>query len=216
MGFCMLSVFIIIGVAVVAVKVAEGQIVPMLCVFGDSVVDVGNNNNLNTMIKANFLTHGREFVTHKLTGRFCNGKLATDFTAEYLGFSSYPPTYLSQDANGKNLLTGANFASGYFDGTAQFYGAISLSQQLAYYKEYQDELVGTKTNGIHLLSAGSSDFLQTITTSILSSKPSPLISFQTFSSDPSLLLSRLGVRKIGVTTVPPIGCLPHHTVWLRE
>ena len=55
-------------------------LVPALCIFGDSVVDVGNNNNLLTVVKANFPPYGRDFVTHAPTGRFCNGKLATDFT----------------------------------------------------------------------------------------------------------------------------------------
>lgn len=55
-------------------------LVPALIIFGDSIVDVGNNNNLNTIVKANFLPYGRDFVSHRPTGRFCNGKLATDFT----------------------------------------------------------------------------------------------------------------------------------------
>lgn len=68
--------------------VALGQpLVPALCIFGDSVVDVGNNNRLMTLVKANFPPYGRDFINHKPTGRFCNGKLATDFT----GNVSYPP-----------------------------------------------------------------------------------------------------------------------------
>lgn len=63
-------------------------IVPLLCVFGDSVVDAGNNNHINTLIKANFPPYGRDFVTHSPTGRFCNGKLATDFTGMYTSISS--------------------------------------------------------------------------------------------------------------------------------
>lgn len=63
------------------IPVATGDpLVPALCIFGDSVVDVGNNNNLLTVVKANFPPYGRDFVTHTPTGRFCNGKLATDFT----------------------------------------------------------------------------------------------------------------------------------------
>lgn len=62
-------------------SVAHGDpLVPALIIFGDSVVDVGNNNNLNTLIKSNFPPYGRDFVNHRPTGRFCNGKLATDFT----------------------------------------------------------------------------------------------------------------------------------------
>jgi hypothetical protein len=38
--------------------------------------------------------------------------------------TSYPQAYLSREANGNNLLAGANFASaasGYFDATAELY-----------------------------------------------------------------------------------------------
>ena len=43
---------------------------------------------------------------------------------ENLGFTSYPPPILSKKAKGKNLLLGANFASGgsgYYETTAEIY-----------------------------------------------------------------------------------------------
>ncbi|CAK9146020.1 unnamed protein product [Ilex paraguariensis] len=215
-------------------------LVPALCIFGDSVVDVGNNNNLRTLIKANFPPYGRDFVTHKPTGRFCNGKLAIDFTAEYLGFTSYPPAYLSQDAKGNNLLAGANFASaasGYYDRTAQLYRTITLPQQLEYYKEWQNKVVGIVgkaranaifSGGIHLLSAGSSDFVQNYYINPMLNRAFTPDRFsdtlmQSYSTFILVLhfiflltlltslashLYGLGVRKIGVTTLPPTGCLP--------
>ncbi|XP_047316552.1 GDSL esterase/lipase At5g03820-like [Impatiens glandulifera] len=199
-------------------------IVPMICIFGDSVVDAGNNNYLNTLIKSNFPPYGRDLVDKKPTGRFCNGKLATDYTVEYMGFNSYPPPYLSQEAQGQRLLTGVNFASGgcgYYDRTSQFYHAISLPQQLVNYMDYQDKvkkMVGEdKANaifsgGIHLLSAGSSDFLQNYYVN-------PLI-YRSYSPDQfsdvlmqsySVFIQslyKLGARRIGVTGLPPTGCLP--------
>lgn len=61
--------------------VTYGQpLVPAMFVFGDSVVDAGNNNKLPTLVKANFPPYGRDFTGHKPTGRFCNGKIAADFT----------------------------------------------------------------------------------------------------------------------------------------
>ncbi|EEF33731.1 GDSL esterase/lipase At5g03820 [Ricinus communis] len=199
-------------------------IVPALIIFGDSVVDVGNNNNLNTLIKANFPPYGRDFVTHRPTGRFCNGKLATDFTAEYLGFTSYPPAYLSQDAQGRNILTGVNFASaasGLYDGTATLYSAVSLTRQLNYYKEYQTKVVimvgQAKANdifagAIHLLSAGSSDFIQNYYINPLINGIYTPDRFSdnliTFYSSFIQNLYQLGARRIGVTGLPPTGCLP--------
>ena len=68
-----------------AFSISNGDpLVPALIIFGDSVVDVGNNNNLLTLVKANFPPYGRDFESHKPTGRFCNGKLATDFTGELI------------------------------------------------------------------------------------------------------------------------------------
>ncbi|PKI72555.1 hypothetical protein CRG98_007077 [Punica granatum] len=203
----------------------QGQpLVPALCIFGDSVVDVGNNNRLLTLVKANFPPYGRDFVTHQPTGRFCNGKLATDFTAEFLGFTSYQPAYLSQDATGKNLLIGANFASGasgFYDGTAQTYGAISLPQQLNNYKEWQGKvasIVGRKkanatfSGAIHLLSAGSSDFIQNYYVNPLLNRAYSVDQFSDTLlrsySNFILNLYGLGARKVGVTSLPPLGCLP--------
>lgn len=43
------------------------------------------------------------------------------YAADTLGFTTYPPAYLSPQASGKNLLIGANFASaasGYDEKTA--------------------------------------------------------------------------------------------------
>ncbi|KAK9090250.1 hypothetical protein Sjap_023427 [Stephania japonica] len=101
-----------------------------------------------TLVIPNFHYHSiwkdpRDFVTRSPTGRFCNGKLAIDFTAENLGFKSYPLPYLSPNAKGTNLLTGAKFAStgsGYYNLTSKLYGALSLSKQLNYYKKYQEDL----------------------------------------------------------------------------
>ncbi|XVF46828.1 hypothetical protein PTKIN_Ptkin03bG0059300 [Pterospermum kingtungense] len=205
--------------------VANGQpLVPAMFIFGDSVVDVGNNNNLYTIIKADFRPYGRDFVHHKPTGRFCNGKLASDFTAENIGFTDYPPAYLSKKAKGKNLLIGANFASassGYYETTAKLYHTLSLTKQLEYYKEYQKKLVAIagKSNassiisgGVYLISSGSSDFLQNYYINPLLYKAytpdqfSDILieSYAKFIQD----LYGLGARKMGVTTLPPLGCLP--------
>ncbi|CAK9314346.1 unnamed protein product [Citrullus colocynthis] len=217
-----LSIFFLLLAPVISL--ANGQpLVPALFTFGDSVLDVGINNHLKTVIKANFLPYGRDFITHKPTGRFCNGKLASDFTAEFLGFTSYPQAYLGE-GGGKNLLIGASFASaasGYLDTTAELYNALSLTQQLEYYKEYQNKVaeVAGKPNAssiisgaIYLVSAGSNDFLQNYYIN-------PLL-YKKYTADQfgDILITTyinfiqnlyaLGARRIGVTTLPPLGCLP--------
>jgi hypothetical protein len=70
--------------AAATVRRGAGQaLVPGMMIFGDSVVDAGNNNRLPTLVRADFPPYGRDFpATHAPTGRFCNGKLATDYTGK--------------------------------------------------------------------------------------------------------------------------------------
>jgi hypothetical protein len=50
-----------------------------MIIFGDSTVDVGNNNFLRTVIKADFAPYGRNFDTKRPTGRFSDGRVVPDF-----------------------------------------------------------------------------------------------------------------------------------------
>ncbi|GAU24772.1 hypothetical protein TSUD_356010 [Trifolium subterraneum] len=121
---------------------------------------------------------------------------------ETLGFTTFPPAYLSPQASGKNLLIGANFASaasGFDEKAATLNHAIPLSQQLNYFKEYQGKLAqvaGSKKaasiikDSLYILSAGSSDFLQNYYVNPWVNK---LVTVD---------------EKIGVTSLPPLGCLP--------
>ncbi|KAG6533530.1 GDSL esterase/lipase At5g03810-like [Zingiber officinale] len=207
------------------VKASVGQgLVPGVMIFGDSVVDAGNNNNLATLVRANFPPYGRDFTQHTPTGRFCNGKLATDFTVENLGFTSYPPAYLSNEATGNNILNGANFASaasGYLNSTANLYQAIPLTQQVQYYKEYQskvEKIAGRErarslfSGSIYILSSGNSDYIQNYYINpLLGGTYTPdqfsdllVQSFTSFIQS----VYNLGARRVGVTSLPPMGCLP--------
>ena len=50
---------------------------PALFVFGDSLIDSGNNNNLASLAKANYFPYGIDFAAGP-TGRFCNGYTIVD------------------------------------------------------------------------------------------------------------------------------------------
>jgi hypothetical protein len=45
-------------------------------VFGDSLLDVGNNNYITSLAQANHYPYGIDFG--KATGRFCNGRTVVD------------------------------------------------------------------------------------------------------------------------------------------
>jgi len=77
--FCMIYGFFILSFG----SSSEAEMVPAVYVFGDSLVDVGNNNYLTLSIaKANHRHYGIDFPTHKPTGRFSNGKNAADFVGK--------------------------------------------------------------------------------------------------------------------------------------
>jgi hypothetical protein len=59
---------------------------PMIYVLGDSLANVENNNNLVTLLMANFLQNNIDYLGHKATGCFSNGKNSIDF----LGTCVYP------------------------------------------------------------------------------------------------------------------------------
>jgi hypothetical protein len=52
-------------------------------VFGDSIVDPGNNNNRITEARADFPPYGQDFPGGKATGRFSNGKVPGDMLGTY-------------------------------------------------------------------------------------------------------------------------------------
>ncbi|KAE8772205.1 GDSL esterase/lipase APG [Hordeum vulgare] len=199
-------------------------LVPAVFVFGDSFVDVGNNDYILTVAKANFPPYGRDFKNHVATGRFGNGKLLSDIIGEKVGFTGSPPAYLSIRSSGHNLITGANFASagsGSYDPTSLVLKVIPLSQQLEYFKEYKSKLAVVTgksqsqsiiSGALYIISSGSNDLA-------LNYYINPLL-FKTLTIDQyadlivSILsntvtqLHGMGARRIGVFSLPPLGCFP--------
>jgi len=51
---------------------------PAVFVFGDSIMDTGNNNNRPTPTQCKFLPYGKDFQGGTPTGRFSNGKVPAD------------------------------------------------------------------------------------------------------------------------------------------
>lgn len=70
-------------------------LVPALFVFGDSLVDNGNNNGLPSLAKANYLPYGVDFGPAggegSPTGRFCNGYTIVDYLGMY--YCTRPPQF---------------------------------------------------------------------------------------------------------------------------
>ncbi|KAE9614959.1 hypothetical protein Lal_00048408 [Lupinus albus] len=198
--------------------------VPAVIVFGDSSVDSGNNNQIETVLKSNFRPYGRDFEGGHPTGRFCNGRVPPDFIAEAFGVKSAIPAYLDPAYSIEDFATGVCFASagtGYDNATAGVLNVMPMWKELENYKEYQAKLrayVGLeKANEIikealYLMSLGTNDFLENYY--IL---PTRRFHFTVSQYQDFLLgiadnfvkeLYTLGARKISITGLVPMGCLP--------
>ncbi|XP_040933255.1 GDSL esterase/lipase At4g16230 isoform X2 [Gossypium hirsutum] len=84
--------------------------IPTIFIFGDSIVDVGNNNYINTLAKAMF-PNGIDFCKNCLSGRFTNGRTVIDILEQRLGAKDFRPPYLAPNTAGDAVLRGVNYAS---------------------------------------------------------------------------------------------------------
>jgi hypothetical protein len=73
----LLLVLLVATVAAVVVVVRAEPQVPCYFVFGDSLVDNGNNNDIASLARANYPPYGIDFAAGP-TGRFSNGLTTVD------------------------------------------------------------------------------------------------------------------------------------------
>ncbi|CAI0475275.1 unnamed protein product [Linum tenue] len=142
---------------------ATAQQVPCYFIFGDSLVDNGNNNQLQSLARADYMPYGIDFPGGP-TGRFSNGKTTVDVIAEQLGFNGYIPPYVS--ARGQAVLRGVNYASaaaGIREETGrQLGGRISFSGQVRNYQNtVRSEAAAANllNRCIYSIGLGSNDYL---------------------------------------------------------
>ncbi|OIT26634.1 PREDICTED: GDSL esterase/lipase At5g55050-like [Nicotiana attenuata] len=204
-------------------KLCVAQSVPAAYMFGDSLVDVGNNNHFGTVIKANFPYNGLDYPGGKSTGRFCNGKNTADFLAEKLGVPT-PPPYLADKNN--VFAKGVSFASGgagIFNGTNDDFlsKALHMSQQVQFFSIVQQRLVtqlGSDTaqkqlsKSVFGIAIGSNDIINYFKSDSKLSKttaPEQYVDQMVSSLQGQLKqLYGLGARKFVIVGVGSIGCIP--------
>eukprot|EP01018_Ginkgo_biloba_P001396 Gb_28696 [translate_table: standard] len=145
-----------------------------LFIFGDSLVDAGNNNYIPSLSRADFPPYGIDFNLSggKPTGRFTNGKTIPDIIGLSIGKTMLPQPYLAPTTKGALILPGVNYgsgASGILNATGSLFAArIGLQQQIEYFENSRAELVyllgeaeTTKFLGksIFTVTTGSNDYL---------------------------------------------------------
>ncbi|KAK9267421.1 hypothetical protein L1049_009847 [Liquidambar formosana] len=199
--------------------------VPCYFIFGDSLADNGNNNNLTTAAKADYPPYGIDFPKGP-TGRFCNGRTVVDKIAELLGFDNYIPPFAT--VRGEDILKGVNYASsaaGICNESGQQVGArISMDAQLRNHNITVSNIVhilGNKHKAakylkkcIYTVGMGSNDYIanyfipQFYNTSRLYTPEQYALVLSEQYSQQLRTLYHYGARKVALIGLSQLGCIP--------
>lgn len=137
-------------------------------IFGDSSVDAGNNNYIDTTPenRANYEPYAQNGFFPAPTGRFSNGRIVVDYISELANLPLIPP-FLQPSAD---FVHGVNFASGgagVLPETNQGL-VIDLKTQLAHFEDVKKSLIeklgdfeGHKliSEAVYFISFGSNDYM---------------------------------------------------------
>ncbi|KAH0939717.1 hypothetical protein HID58_007178 [Brassica napus] len=196
-----------------------------LYVIGDSLVDSGNNNNLNTSVKANFAPYGSDFEGGKPTGRFSNGKTIADYIAIYYGLPLAPAYMGLSEEQKNNISTGINYASascGIFPDTGTRLGkCLSLSDQVDLFEKTidnnlkkkfktQSELTKHLAGSLFMTAIGVNDYAF-----YFKETTDPNEFAEKLLHDFLMQIKRLhelGARKFFINNLKPLGCYPNYIV----
>ncbi|AEE74837.1 unnamed protein product [Arabidopsis thaliana] len=187
-----------------------------LFVFGDSYADTGNiRKSLSDSWK---IPYGITFP-QKPSGRFSDGRVATDFLARYLGIKS-PIPYTWKDYAGKErLLYGMNYAYG---GTGVFKTKDNPLPNMTTQIDYFQRVLAAGNiyspsdlpSSLALVSVAGNDYA-----TFLALKR-PLTELPAFMKQVvdqiavnAMRIHKLGVNKIVIPSMQPLGCLPSITVF---
>ncbi|KAF2581789.1 hypothetical protein F2Q68_00000090 [Brassica cretica] len=181
-----------------------------LFVFGDSYADTGNiKKSLSISWK---FPYGITFPG-KPAGRFSDGRVATDFLAKFVGIKSPIPYFWKNYAGKKRLQHGMNFAYG---GTGVFNTQVPLpnmTTQIDFFKNILTAgdiyIPSNLISSVALVSVAGNDY----STFISQNRPAP--DFPAFikqvvdQTEVNLRrIHALGVKKVAVPLLQPLGCLP--------
>ncbi|KAK6129051.1 hypothetical protein DH2020_037212 [Rehmannia glutinosa] len=205
-------------------------------IFGDSLVDAGNNNYLPTLSRANISPNGIDFKASggTPTGRYTNGRTIGDIVGEELGQTHYALPFLAPNTTGRAILYGVNYASGmgnhecHWKNICEYIkvNRLSMDIQVDYFnitRKQIDQLLGPSKakeyvtkRSIFSITIGSNDFLNNYLLPVISMGARITQSPNSFVDD--LLnhlrgqltrLYQLDARKFVIGNVGPIGCIPY-------
>ncbi|XP_047331679.1 GDSL esterase/lipase At5g03610-like [Impatiens glandulifera] len=184
-----------------------------LFVFGDSYVDTGNTNkSLSTSWN---VPYGVTFP-NKPAGRFSDGRVLTDFLARFYGLKS-PVPYMLRNLAGKRAVSyGTNFA---FGGTGVFdtlFPGANMTVQIGFLRALLDGSHYSKRDvdtSMALVALSGNDYSTYLFRGGLFQNISAYITQVVNQLAINLRsIHHMGVRKVFVTSLQPLGCLPKVTI----
>ncbi|XP_062183534.1 GDSL esterase/lipase At1g33811-like [Phragmites australis] len=213
-----------------AAAAAPQPLAPCMYVFGDSLVDNGNNNGILSLARANYRPYGIDFHEGP-PGRFTNGRTMVDFLSDMLGLR--PPLLPAYAvARPADLARGVNFASGASGIRAETGNNLGehypLSEQVVHFRTAVSDMgrtAGFSGNAtkvmehlgrcIFFVGMGSNDYLNNYfmpdyydTAQVYDPHAYATLLLQDYSSQLADLYD-LGARKFVVVGVGQIGCIPY-------
>uniref|UniRef100_A0A0E0M4P8 GDSL esterase/lipase n=1 Tax=Oryza punctata TaxID=4537 RepID=A0A0E0M4P8_ORYPU len=190
----------------------DGDGYRQLWVFGDSYADTGNLGNLGReLTHAWYYPYGVTFPRHP-TGRFSDGRVLTDFVASAVGIATPVAYKLRRRGHGGELVSrGMNFAvggSGVLD-TGYFQRNISTQIDL-----FQKQLRGCGPTGVALVVVSGNDYSAVVEKNNGTSEAAiayiPTV-VRGLREQLRRLRDDVGMRKVVVTNLHPMGCTPYFT-----
>ncbi|XP_057466933.1 GDSL esterase/lipase At5g03610-like [Actinidia eriantha] len=183
-----------------------------LFVFGDSYADTGNNRK--TQANSWKVPYGITFPG-KPAGRFSDGRVLTDYLAKHLGLKS-PIPYRWRKYGANKVWYGMNFAYG---GTGVFNTLVldpNMTTQIDFFQNLIKDSVYKRRDlksSLALVTLSGNDYSAFLANG---GTAQDLILFITrVVNQLTVNLKRihcLGVSKVAVTALQPLGCLPRSTI----
>ncbi|KAJ7944134.1 GDSL esterase/lipase [Quillaja saponaria] len=187
--YCVSFIFFQQYASAAAVSLPNNETVPALIVFGDSIVDPGNNNYVTTLIKCDFYPYGRDFAGGNPTGRFSNGLVPSDMIAEKFGFCLGPVLSLSDQINM------------FKDYTRKLKEAVG-----------ENRTATIISKSIYIVCTGSDDLANTYAQTPVRRAQYDIPAYTDLMAESASKflqeLYGLGARRIGVFSLTAIGCVP--------
>ncbi|CAN6452459.1 unnamed protein product [Victoria cruziana] len=207
-----LFLILLLGAGLEAHRHHDGRSSRKLFVFGDSYVDTGNIGK--SVAKSWKDPYGVTFPG-KPSGRFSDGRVLTDFVASYLRIGS-PIPYRVRRFAGNRKRFGMNFA---FGGTGVFDTRVSLPnmttqidlfQQLIDEGECRESELGSS---VALVSVSGNDYSAYIARNGTMEGLKGLVQLVVNQTGANIeRIVRMGVPKVAVIGLQPVGCLPTNTL----